>query len=67
MFSGFAIYGYSDHKTNITIEFALKNNFRTYITLIWLVVLNDGCFPVESQVTHIAGVSKIFEAAMAEW
>ena len=34
MFAGIAIYGHSDHETDITIEFTLKNHSRTYITLI---------------------------------
>jgi len=36
MFAGITIYGYSDHRMDITIEFTLKNHFRTYITLIYV-------------------------------
>ena len=39
MFAGITIYGHSDHATAITIEFALKNNFRPYITVMYLLVL----------------------------
>src|ERR1700677_222378 len=39
MFAGIAIYGHSDHKMDITIEFTSKNHSRTYITLICLPVL----------------------------
>ena len=39
MFAGIAIYGYSNHKMNIAIEFIPKNHSRIYITLICLLVL----------------------------
>src|SRR6202050_1868981 len=39
MFSGIAIYGHSDHKTDITIKSTSKNCSRTYITLMCLPVL----------------------------
>ena len=39
MFRGFAIYGHSDCKMDITIQFALRNHFRTHITLTCLAVL----------------------------
>jgi len=39
MFDSITIYGHSDHRTDITIEFTSKNHFRTYITLICLPVL----------------------------
>ena len=39
LFAGIAIYSHSDHETNITIEFTLKNHSRTYITLMCLLVL----------------------------
>ena len=38
MFASIAIYGHSDHRTDIAIEFTSKIHSRTYITLI--------CFPV---------------------
>ena len=38
-FATIAIYGHSNHKMNITIEFTLKNHSRTYITLMCLLVL----------------------------
>ena len=37
--AGITIYGYSDYATAITAEFASKNNFRPYITLMCLLVL----------------------------
>src|SRR6202050_1483 len=37
--AGIAIYGHSDHKTDITIKFTSKNHSRTYITLMWSLVL----------------------------
>ena len=49
LFSSFAIYGYSNHKTNIIIEFTLKNDFRTYITLTCLVVLPYMVTPITKQ------------------
>ena len=39
MLAGITIYGYSDYATAITAEFASKNNFRPYITLMCLLVL----------------------------
>ena len=33
MFASIAIYGYSDHRMDIAIEFTSKNHSRTYITL----------------------------------
>jgi hypothetical protein len=39
MFAGIAICGHSNHKTDITIKFTLKNGFKTYITLMCLLVL----------------------------
>ena len=38
-FPGIAIYGYSDHETDIAIEFASKNRSRTCITLTHFPVL----------------------------
>src|SRR5882762_8194246 len=35
MFAGISIYGYSDHRKDITIEFPSKNPSRSYITLIY--------------------------------
>ena len=39
VFTGVAIYGYSNHKSNITIEFLSKNHSRRCITLMCLPVL----------------------------
>jgi len=38
-FAGIVIYGHSDHKMDITIEFTSKNNSRMYITLTHLSIL----------------------------
>src|ERR1700734_1933303 len=38
-FASIAIYGHSDHKTNITIEFTSKNHSRTHRTLMCLPLL----------------------------
>jgi len=46
MFTGIAIYGYSDHRIDITIEFILKNHFKTYIALICLPVLSYMVTPI---------------------
>ena len=35
VFAGLAIYGHSDHETNITIEFMLKNGSQRCITLVF--------------------------------
>ena len=35
VFAGLAIYGHSDHKTDITVEFMLKNGSRRCITLVF--------------------------------
>ena len=37
VFAGLAIYGHSDHETNITIEFTLKNGSRRCITLVFAI------------------------------
>ena len=50
IFAGIAIYGYSDHTMDITIEFTLKNSSRWYITLAYLLVL-------PYMVTPITGLS----------
>jgi hypothetical protein len=39
MFAGLAIYGHSDHETDITIEFTLKNGSWRCITLVCLLDL----------------------------
>ena len=39
IFAGIAIYGHSDHTTDLTIEFTLKIGFKWYITLVYLLVL----------------------------
>ena len=39
MFAGLAIYGHSDHETDITIEFTSKNGSRKCITLVCLLDL----------------------------
>ena len=36
VFAGLAIYGHSDHKTDITIEFTSKNGSRRCVTLVYL-------------------------------
>ena len=36
LFAGLAIYGHSDHETDITIEFMLKNGSRRCITHVCL-------------------------------
>ena len=38
-FATIAIYGHSDHKMNITIEFTSKNHSRTHRTLMCLLLL----------------------------
>src|ERR1700734_2834287 len=38
-FAAIAIYGHSDHKTDITIEFTSKNHSRTHRTLMCLLLL----------------------------
>ena len=39
VFAGINIYGHSNHATAIAVEFASKNDFRPYITLMCLLVL----------------------------
>src|ERR1700735_778840 len=38
-FATIAIYGHSDHKTDITIKFTWKNHFKTHRTLMCLLLL----------------------------
>jgi len=49
MFAGIAKYGYSNHETDITVEFASKNSSRTYITLMCLLVLPNMVTPITKQ------------------
>src|ERR1700683_5287890 len=39
MFASIAIYGHSNHKTDITIEFTSKNLSKTHMTLMGLPIL----------------------------
>src|ERR1700683_646248 len=49
VFASIAIYGHSDHKTDITIEFTLKNQSKTYITLMGWLLLPYMVTPITKQ------------------
>src|SRR6202042_810501 len=49
VFAAIAIYGHSDHKTDITIEFTLKNQSKTYITLMGWPLLPYMVTPITKQ------------------
>jgi hypothetical protein len=51
VFASIAKYGYSNHKTDITIEFASKNRSRTYITLMCLPLLPNMVTPIMTDIT----------------
>jgi len=53
VFATIAKYGYSDYETDITIEFASKNPFRTYITLGCLLVLPNMVTPIMKQTSPL--------------
>src|ERR1700689_4687409 len=52
-FASIAIYGHSDHKTNITIEFTSKNQSKTYITLMGLPLLPYMVTPITKQTSPL--------------
>jgi hypothetical protein len=52
-FPGIAIYGYSDHETDIAIEFASKNWSRTYISLPHFPVLPYMVTPITKQTSPL--------------
>jgi len=51
MFAGIAKYGYSNHKTDFTIEFASKNHSRIYITPMCLLILPYMVPPITKQLS----------------
>jgi hypothetical protein len=53
VFAGIAIYGHSNHRTDITIEFASKIRSRTYITLMCLLVLPYMVTPITEQTSPL--------------
>ena len=59
VFATIAIYGHSDHKTNITIEFTSKNHSRTYRTLMLLPLLPYMGTPITKQTSPLNSHRKI--------
>jgi len=52
VFAGIAIYDHSNHKTDITIEFASKNHSRTYKT--WpMSIESKSHYPNQPEVTYM--------------
>src|SRR6202142_4093620 len=52
-FAAIAIYGHSNHKTNITIEFTSKNQSKTYITLMGLPLWPYMVTPITKQTSPL--------------
>src|SRR6202142_493746 len=52
-FASIAIYGHSDHKTNITIEFTSKNHSRTHRTLMCLPLLPYMVTPITKRTSPL--------------
>jgi len=61
IFSSIAIYGHSDHRTDITIEFQSKKHSRTYITLICLLVLSYMVAPITEQISPLNSHQKLLQ------
>jgi len=53
VFAAIAIYGYSDHKMDITIEFTSKNHSRTYRTLMLLPLLPYMVTPITKRTSPL--------------
>src|SRR6202142_869615 len=53
VFATIAIYGHSDHKTDIIIEFTSKNQSRTYITLMGLPLLPYMVTPITKRTSPL--------------
>src|ERR1700689_2407918 len=52
-FATIAIYGHSDHKMNITIEFTSKNHSRTHRTLMCLPLLPYMVTPITKRTSPL--------------
>src|SRR6202042_717680 len=52
-FAAIAIYGHSDHKMDITIEFTSKNHSRTHRTLICLLLLPYMVTPITKRTSPL--------------
>src|ERR1700734_1841472 len=61
MFASIAIYGHSDHKMDITIEFTSKNCSRTYITLTCLLILPYMVTPITQQTSPSNSHQKLLQ------
>jgi hypothetical protein len=61
VFAGIAVYGHSNHNTDITIEFTLKNYTRTYITLVCLLVLHIWSLRSQNRHHHSIPIKKLFQ------
>src|ERR1700736_1531605 len=65
MFPGIAIYGHSDHKTDITIKFALKIHSRTY--LVCFISITCQPHSLRWDVIHVALIEPFLQAHMVKW